>query len=294
MKTLFSFSSTGQGLDLDGRLDSLALLLLAIVGLGTHDTTTPVTTVLLVLVRVTLLDGGDELGELGVVLRADLGQSNDGGSLLVDDCSETSLALDDGVRNTHLAAESGEEDNQLNGVDVVSNKDERSLLVLNETNNVVETVLDSVGLLGDILLLLALSDSGGLLVETLLLLSLGLGAVLVEELEGLSSGVAVEGVGELGDRRRDLETQVQDLLLALKTDIFGPLDEAGEVALGLDILTNTEVAVASLEEGVLGLLGTSLTLGEGGGSNFLSFRRLSLRKEESANRVQHAVIFFEL
>jgi hypothetical protein len=69
-------------LDLDGRLDGLALLLLAIVGLGTHDTTTPVTTVLLVLVRVTLLDGRDELGELGVVLGADLGQSNDGGGLI--------------------------------------------------------------------------------------------------------------------------------------------------------------------------------------------------------------------
>lgn len=77
--TLFVQSSAG--LDLDGRLDSLALLLLAIVGLGTHDTTTPVTTVLLVLVRVALLDGGDELGELGVVLGADLGQSENGGSL---------------------------------------------------------------------------------------------------------------------------------------------------------------------------------------------------------------------
>lgn len=171
----------------------------------------------------------------------------------MNDCSETSLALDDGVRNTHLAAESGKEDNQLNGVDVVSNKDERGLLVLNEANNVVETVLDGVGLFGDVLLLLALSDGGGLLVETLLLLSLGLGAVLVEELEGLSSGVAVEGVGELGDRRGDLETHVQDLLLALKTDVFGPLDEAGEVALGLDILADTEVAAARLEEGVLRL-----------------------------------------
>lgn len=169
----------------------------------------------------------------------------------MDDCSETSLALDDGVRNTHLAAESGEEDNQLNGVDVVSNKDERGLLVLNETNNVVETILDGVGLLGDILLLLALSNGGGLLEETLLLLSLGLRAVLVEELEGLGSSVAVEGVGELGNRRRDLETHVQDLLLALKTDVFGPLDEAGKVALGLDILTDTEVAAARLEEGVL-------------------------------------------
>lgn len=169
----------------------------------------------------------------------------------MDDCSETSLALDDGVGNTHLAAKSGKEDNQLDGVDVVSNQDERGLLVLNETDNVVETVLDGVGLLGDVLLLLALGNSGGLLVETLLLLSLGLGAVLVEELEGLGSGVAIEGVGELGDRRRDLETEVQDLLLALQTNILGPLNEAGEVALGLDILADTEVAAARLEEGVL-------------------------------------------
>lgn len=267
------------------------------VGLGTHDTTTPVTTVLLVLVGVSLLDGGDELGELGVVLGADLGQSNDSGGLLVDDSSETSLALDDGIRDTHLAAKSGQENDQLDGVNIVSNQDEGGLLVLNETDNVVETVLDGVGLLGDILLLLALGDGGGLLVETLLLLSLGFRAVLVEELEGLGSGVAVEGVGELSDSRRDLETHVQDLLLALKADILRPLDEAGQVALGLDILTDTEIAGAGLDERVLGLLvGTSLALWEGSGSNFLTLWRLSLRKEEISKSCFHHMlyIFFEL
>ena len=109
----------------------------------------------------------------------------------------------------------------------MGDEDKRSLLVLNETNNVVETVLDVVGLLADVLLLLALGDGGGLTLETLLLLGLGLRAVLVEELEGLGSGVAVQGVLELGDRRGDLETEVQDLLLALQTDVLGPLDEAG-------------------------------------------------------------------
>ena len=106
----------------------------------------------------------------------------------MDDCSETSLALDDGVGNTHLAAKSGKEDNQLDGVDVVSNQDERGLLVLNETDNVVETVLDGVGLLGDVLLLLALGNSGGLLVETLLLLSLGFGAGHLTKRERLRLG----------------------------------------------------------------------------------------------------------
>ena len=58
--------------------------------------------------------------------------------------------------------------------------------------------------------------------KTLLLLSLGLGSVLVKEFECLGGGVSVEGVGELGDRRGDLETQVQDLLLALETDVLWP------------------------------------------------------------------------
>jgi hypothetical protein len=68
-------------LDLDGVLNGLAGLLLAGNGLGTHDTSTPVALALLVLVGVTLLDGGDELGELGLVFGANLGQGEDSGSL---------------------------------------------------------------------------------------------------------------------------------------------------------------------------------------------------------------------
>ena len=171
--------------------------------------------------------------------------------LLVDDSSETSLALNNSVWDTHLTAESWEVDDELDWVNIVGDEDESSLLGLDQSNDVVETVLDGVWLLADILLLLALSNGGGLLVQTLLLLGLGLWSVLVEELEGLGGSVAVEGVGELGNRRRDLEAHVQDLLLALKADVLGPLDEAGEVALGLDILADTEVAAARLEERVL-------------------------------------------
>jgi len=84
---------------------------------------------------------------------------------------------------------------------------------------VVETVLGDVGLLADVLLLLALSDGGGLLGEALLLLGLGLGTVLVEDLESLGGKVTVGNVLELGNRRWDLQAHVEDLLLALKTDI---------------------------------------------------------------------------
>ena len=171
--------------------------------------------------------------------------------LLVDDSSETSLALHNGVGDTHLAAESGQEDDELNGVDIVGDQDQRSLLVLDQTNNVVQTVLDGVRLLGDVLLLLALLDGGSLLEETLLLLDLGLRAVLVEELEGLGGGVLVQNVLELGNCGGDLQPEVEDLLLALKTDILGPAHHAGKVALGLDVLADTEVAGTLLDERVL-------------------------------------------
>lgn len=169
----------------------------------------------------------------------------------MNDCAETCLALDDGVWDTHLAAESWKEDDQLNWVDIVGDKDEGGLLVLNKTDNVVETVLDGIWLLGDILLLLSLLDGGGLLEETLLLLGLGLWAVLVKKFKSLTSSVAVKDVLELGDGRWDLQTKVEDLLLALKTDILGPAHHAREVATWLNVLTDTEVTGLLLDERVL-------------------------------------------
>jgi hypothetical protein len=105
--------------------------------------------------------------------------------------------------------------------------------------------------------------------------------------------VAVGNVLELGNRRWDLQAHVEDLLLALKTDVCGPSDHAADIALGLDVLADTEVLGALLDERVLaslefcnrvktcwrdthlgGLLATtSLALGEGGRRRFLSFRR---------------------
>jgi hypothetical protein len=97
---------------------------------------------------------------------------------------------------------------------------------------------------------------------------------------------------ELGNRRGDLQTEVEDLLLALEADVCGPSDHATEVALGLDVLTDAIVLGALLDERVLavleraiwhairtntylgGLLATTgLALGEGGRRRFLSFRR---------------------
>lgn len=171
--------------------------------------------------------------------------------LLVNDRAETGLALHDGVWHTHLPAESRKEDDHLDRVDVVGDEHQRGLLSLDESHDVVETVLDGVRLLGGVLLLLALADGGGLLVQTLLLLDLCLRAVLVQELESLGGGVAVEGLGELGNRRRHLQTHVEDLALALQADVLRPSHHARKVALGLDVLADTEVLRATLEQRVL-------------------------------------------
>ena len=98
--------------------------------------------------------------------------------LLVDDCAETSLALDDGVRDTHLLAERRQEDDELDGVDIVGDNNEVGLLRLDESNTVVETVLDEEGLLRVLSLSLLLLSSGlGDSIKTSLLLLLGLRAV---------------------------------------------------------------------------------------------------------------------
>lgn len=118
----------------------------------------------------------DESGEFLLVFALDVLQGNDGSGLLVDHCSKTGFALDDDVWDAHLPAESGEEDNELDGVNIVSDDDERGLLGFNEGNTVVQAVFGEEGLLG-LFLFLAISGVFGLSVETSFLLLFCLGAV---------------------------------------------------------------------------------------------------------------------
>ena len=68
-------------LHLDGGIDGLLALLDTLLGLEAHDATTPLLAGILVLLDVALLDGRDELGQLVLVLGADLGEGEDGGGL---------------------------------------------------------------------------------------------------------------------------------------------------------------------------------------------------------------------
>lgn len=181
------------------------------------------------------LGGGDEGAQLALILAADILEGEDGSGLLVDDGAEAGLALNDDVGDTHLAAERGDEDDELNRVDVVRDDDEGRLLGLDEGDTVVETVLDKERLLG-VLGLGALRSllRGG--IKTSLLLLLRLGAVLVQQLEKLGRGVLVERVRELSDRGGHLKALVEDDLLALEAHILRPLHEAREVSLGTDVL----------------------------------------------------------
>jgi hypothetical protein len=95
-------------------------------------------------------------------------------------------------------------------------------------------------------------------------------------------------VRELGNGGGNLQTLVEDNLLALETNIFGPFDKASEVTLVLNILawrrcsdllvtiarnmdrTNAKVFGLALEERVLCLFGASLLDASGGGGGLLT------------------------
>lgn len=60
----------------------------------------------------------------------------------------------------------------------------------------------------------------------------------------MSSRVFVEGVGELGDGRRDLETLVEDDLLALESDVLRPLHKPSQVRARADVLAYKDKILA--------------------------------------------------
>ena len=62
------------------------------------------------------------------------------------------------------------------------------------------------------------------------------GNTLVKQLEKLGGGVLIQGMGELGDGRGDLQTALKDDLLPLKADVLRPFHKSGEVRGGLDVL----------------------------------------------------------
>jgi len=214
-------------------------------------------------VVVVLLDGSTKLLELRSVLLIDVNHSDGGCSLLSDEQSESRLALHDGIWYTHLSAKSREPNDDLNGIDVMGDHNELRLLLLDQSSDVVDTILHIVWLLGALLgsrglTLVGLSSLGllssllGDIEQALLLRGLILGSVLRQELEKNRSSVLIEGLSELIDCRGNLQSIHQDALLSLESNVLWPLHESGQVALGWQIISDTKVSGSLFEEGILG------------------------------------------
>ena len=225
--------------------------------LESHDTTAPVATKFVVLV-VRFHEGLTEGLEISEVLLVDVSDSQAGSGLHVAEFSKGSLTADKAERNFLLAAESGEMDNGLNGVDIVGNDNQLGLVLLNKSGNVVKTKLDEHGL-GAGLGILGLGSS----LEALFLVGPGLRSVLSEQLEKLVGLVLVKSRLELGNGWGNLKTLHKNSLLSLDTDVARPLDHTGKIALGLDITSNTEVAGALLEKRVFAVTSGGVTTNNG-------------------------------
>jgi len=111
----------------------------------------------------------------------------------VDDSAKASLSLDNHIGHTHLTAQCGEEDDELDGLHVVRNNNKGSLLGLDESNRMVETIFGEYRLLR-VLLLFPLGSVFCFSVNTGFLFLLGFRTILIEELEKLCSSVFVESV----------------------------------------------------------------------------------------------------
>jgi hypothetical protein len=241
-KVVCSYEGLLGELDLDESLASGHHVLV----LDTHDATTPLSGKVGVIVELGL-ELSAELLEVDEVFTTDIGESDASGCLEMDEFTEVGLAADEAEGDTLLSAESGQMDNELNGVDVVGDDNKLGLVLLNECGDVVEAELKVHGLLG----LASGFTSGASLsigLQSAGLLLVGLGSVLGHKLEELGSLVLLEGLGELVDLGRDLESLHEDALLALNSDVSRPSHKSGEVALWLDVASKTEVASILLEE----------------------------------------------
>ena len=105
--------------------------------------------------------------------------------------AQPGFTLDDGVRDSHFLAECGQEDYELDGVDVVGDEDQCRFFVFDQADDVVKAVFDGVGLLADVFFLFAFGDRGGFFLQALDFLGGGLGLVFGEEFEGLCGEIAV-------------------------------------------------------------------------------------------------------
>lgn len=124
----------------------------------------------------------------------------------------------------------------LKGINIMSDNDQLSFLLFNQLGDSVGTSTEESGLLlGLDILTLSLGFSN--LLQALLLSDGRFGTVFFQQFEHFDSGGLVQSLAELMDWWWDLQTFLQNSLLALDANVFGPSYEARQIAFGLDVLT---------------------------------------------------------
>ncbi len=220
--------------------DSLLLLGLLVLRLLTHDTTTPSSSNGDVVVVLSLESLSESLQRSSVFL-ANGGQAHNSGVLLVDQSTESSLALENAEWDILLSAKSWEPADEFDWIDIVGNNNKLRLLILDQRGDLMNTVLDGKRLLLVTLLTSSLGFSD--LLETSLLLLGSLWRILLQELQQFTSLVLVESVCELIDHWWNLNSLEKNLLLALESDVLGPSDISSHIPARLDIVSDIVVSL---------------------------------------------------
>ncbi|MEJ1277466.1 hypothetical protein NN561_008383 [Cricetulus griseus] len=158
-----------------------------------------------------------QLSQSTLVFRVNLCEGNSGTCFPVDQSSQRGFSLDDAVGDPHLPTRGRQEDYQLNGVYIVGDYHQLSLLVLHQGGDCVDSCSKNRWpLRWDIPFASSLLLSMGQ--QSLLLLLLCLWPVLVGKLEQLGSCLPVQGLDELvrylEEERPFAIEQVTGMLLA--------------------------------------------------------------------------------
>src|SRR5271167_4294575 len=159
----------------------------------------------------------------------------------MNDSSKSCLPFDNTIRNTSLLTKMRKINNQLNRINIMRNNHQLSLLLLNQSNTMIQSLLHKHRFLSNFLILLTtLCNDLCFLDKSCSFLLTCFGTIFVEELEHLGSVVFIECVCKLSDCRRNLESFFKDLLLSLETDVLWPFYVASQVLFGLDCSTDSE------------------------------------------------------
>jgi len=218
-------------------------------GLGAQKSPAPVLPDFFSSFVVVSFNGLDQLGEFLFVLVLDFRKRDTGALFSADELSESGFTFDDAVWNVHLSAQSWKVNNNFDWVDIVGDDNELSLFSFDEVDNLVDSAVEGGWSLrwG---VWLTFSSCFGSGYESLFLLGLVFWGVLGGQFEQLGGGLLVQGLAELVDGRRNLQSSLENGSLPLELDVGWPSNESGQISFWLDVLADAEVLGSFFKERV--------------------------------------------